>query len=344
MTKLNSFFFSIFGLIASAHFLSGDGVRNYSPGLYAELNTSKGRIVLKLEYEKTPMTVINFVGLAKGVLKNDQSAVGTPYYDGLKFHRVINDFMVQGGCPKGNGTGGPGYKFPDEIVPGLKHDQEGILSMANAGPGTNGSQFFITHKATPWLDGKHTVFGKVQFGMEIVNQIVKNDTIDSVEIIAVGDQAKEFDFSQTAFDQIRDNFGKSLDRNHNEQMKNQLDQIKDAYPNAILHQSGLQYVILNEGMGNAKPNKGERVSVHYTGRFLNGQTFDSSVKRGQPIEIAIGVKQVIPGWDIGIMDMLVGEKRVLIVPPQLGYGARGYPPVIPPNSYLIFEVELVEIK
>jgi peptidyl-prolyl cis-trans isomerase A (cyclophilin A) len=161
-------------------------------GIYAMIKTSKGDIILMLEYQKTPLTVANFIGLAEGKLDNKAKASGIPFYNGLKFHRVIKDFMIQGGDPAGNGSGGPGYKFKDEIVPELKHDRPGILSMANAGPATNGSQFFITHKETPWLDGKHTVFGHVIVGQDVVNAIVQGDTIESIEIKRVGKEAKRF--------------------------------------------------------------------------------------------------------------------------------------------------------
>lgn len=176
--------------------------KDMEDGLYAELKTNKGVILLKLEYQATPLTVANFVGLAEGVIKNDAKPLGTPFYDGLIFHRVIPNFMIQGGDPLGSGMGGPGYKFKDEIVDTLKHSGPGILSMANAGKATNGSQFFITHVATPWLDGKHTVFGHVVTGQDVVNAIVNGDKIETVIIIRIGKDAKKFDAAKT-FEELK---------------------------------------------------------------------------------------------------------------------------------------------
>lgn len=167
--------------------------KEMSEGLFAEFNTSKGTIICQLEYQKAPMTVANFVALAKGERKNTAKADGVPYYDGIVFHRVIPNFMIQGGDPTGTGSGGPGYMFPDEFDPSLKHDKPGILSMANAGPGTNGSQFFITHVPTPWLDGKHTIFGHVISGQDVVDAIQQGDSIKTLKIIANGKDAKAFD-------------------------------------------------------------------------------------------------------------------------------------------------------
>jgi peptidylprolyl isomerase len=165
---------------------------NLENGMYAKINTTKGDILIKLEFEKTPLTVSNFVALAEGNMKNNKKDLGTPYYDGLKFHRVIADFMIQAGCPEGTGSGSPGYSFADEFHDDLKHNAPGILSMANSGPATNGSQFFITHKETPWLDGKHSVFGHVVEGMDVVNTIEQDDVMNSVTIIREGAAADAF--------------------------------------------------------------------------------------------------------------------------------------------------------
>ncbi len=299
-------------------------------GLYAEIKTSKGTIVVRLEYEKVPMTVANFVGLAEGTIKNSVRSLGTPYYDGLKFHRVIADFMIQGGDPMGTGAGGPGYNFPDEFDGSLKHDGPGVMSMANAGPATNGSQFFITHKATPWLDGKHSVFGRVVEGQDVVDRIEQNDILEKVSIVRVGEKANAFKSDQETFD--------SLVKGVQNRAKAALN---ERWPNAVKTKSGLMYVVNKKGAG-AKPKQGTQVTVHYTGKLLDGTTFDSSVGRNKPFVFTVGVGQVIKGWDEGIMDMQKGEKRTLIIPPELGYGARGAGGVIPPNATLVFDVELID--
>ena len=307
-------------------------------GLYAEIKTSKGDILLELEYKKVPMTVMNFVGLAEGVLNLQDE--GEPFYDGLNFHRVIPDFMIQGGCPKGDGTGGPGYRFPDEFDPSLKHTGPGILSMANAGPGTNGSQFFITHVATPWLDGKHSVFGHVVEGQNVVNKIKTGDRIESVTIIRVGEDAEKFVCTKQAFSDLVEKVEEEANKKEAEEQKKIDREIDNRYPGAIKTPSGLKYVVLKEGSGDKSPKYGQNVTVHYQGTFLNGKIFDSSILRGEPATFKIG--QVIEGWNEALQTMKRGEKRTLIIPYQLGYGIHGYPGVIPPKSTLIFDVELLD--
>ncbi|UCF99210.1 MAG: peptidylprolyl isomerase [Spirochaetaceae bacterium] len=309
-------------------------------GLYAEMKTTRGTIILALEFEKTPLTVANFVGLAEGTIAFDNRPVGRPFYDGLIFHRVIEDFMIQGGDPLGNGSGGPGYSFPDELAAQLKHDGPGILSMANSGPDTNGSQFFITHNPTPWLDGFHAVFGRVIEGQEVVDAIREGDKIDRVRILRVGAAARSFRVDQTLFDRlVRETPARQKDYTA-QARKLALGEIERRWPKAQVSASGLRYQILKPGSGGKSPEYGTRVTVHYSGRRLNGLVFDSSIQRGQPATFEIG--RVIQGWNEALMSMKRGEKRILIIPPELAYGERGYPGVIPPNEFLIFEVELLD--
>jgi FKBP-type peptidyl-prolyl cis-trans isomerase len=307
-------------------------------GLYAKFNTTKGDIIVNLEFEKTPGTVGNFVALAEGNLENKVRPQGKPYYDGLKFHRVIADFMIQGGCPQGTGTGNPGYSFNDEFHPELKHDKPGILSMANSGPATNGSQFFITHVETPWLDNKHTVFGNVIEGQDIVDVIQQNDTLTSLEIVRVGENAQKFN----AIEAFRTFEGARAEREALE-IKKQEDTLNDASEGFEKTESGLRYKIIQEGDGK-KASKGDMVSVHYKGQLLDGTVFDSSYKRKEPIDFKIGVGQVISGWDEGIQLLKVGDKARLVIPSNLAYGSQGAGGVIPPNAPLLFDVELVNVK
>ncbi|MBO0321979.1 peptidylprolyl isomerase [Muricauda sp. CAU 1633] len=307
-------------------------------GIYAKFNTTKGEILVKLTHDKTPGTVGNFVALAEGNMENTAKPQGKPYYDGLKFHRVIADFMVQGGCPQGTGTGDPGYKFDDEFHPDLTHEGPGVLSMANAGPGTNGSQFFITHVATPWLDNKHTVFGHVEHGQEVVDAIAQGDAIESLEIVRVGDEAEKWN----AIEAFR-TFEGARERRIAEAKAQAEAEMEELAAGFEKTNSGLRYKIIQKGNG-AKAEKGKTVSVHYEGCLSNGQVFDSSYKRNQPIDFTIGVGQVIPGWDEGIGLLQVGDKARLVIPSHLAYGSAGAGGVIPPNATLIFDVELMDVK
>ncbi|GLB53717.1 peptidyl-prolyl cis-trans isomerase [Neptunitalea chrysea] len=307
-------------------------------GIYAKFNTSKGAILVKLTHDKTPGTVGNFVGLAEGNLENDVKPQGQPYYDGLTFHRVIADFMIQGGCPEGSGSGGPGYQFDDEFHSDLKHVGPGVLSMANAGPGTNGSQFFITHVKTDWLDGKHTVFGFVEEGQDVVDAIQQGDTIETLEIVRVGEEAEKWN----AIEAFRSFEGEREKRiaEAQKQAEEALEKVAAGFDKT---ESGLRYKIIQKGDG-VKAEKGKTVSVHYKGMFLDGGVFDSSYKRKQPIDFTLGVGQVISGWDEGIALLEVGDKARFVIPSHLAYGARGAGGVIPPNATLLFDVELVNVK
>ena len=307
-------------------------------GIYAKFNTSRGIILVKLTHDLTPGTVGNFVGLAEGQLENSARPMGKPYYDGLKFHRVIPDFMIQGGCPQGQGTGGPGYNFDDEFHPSLKHDKPGVLSMANAGPGTNGSQFFITHVETAWLDGKHTVFGHVVEGQDVVDAIAQGDTIDSLEIVRVGEEAQKWN----AIEAFR-TFEGSREKRIAEQKRIAEEALEKLAAGFQKTESGLRYQIIQKGNGK-QAEKGKKVSVHYQGALENGQVFDSSYKRKQPIDFTLGVGQVIEGWDEGIALLKVGDKARFVIPSYLGYGSRGAGGVIPPDATLVFDVELMDVK
>jgi peptidylprolyl isomerase len=309
-------------------------------GLFARIATNQGNIVVRLEYQKAPLTVCNFVALAEGKMN---AARGKPFYDGLTFHRVIADFMIQGGDPLGDGSGGPGYRFPDEIDPILKHDGPGVLSMANAGPGTNGSQFFITHTATPWLDGKHTVFGRVIQGQDVVDAIKQDDKIEKVTIIRNGPEANAFKADQAAFDALLREKTAAAIAAVRAKRETDVAEITAKYPDLTLSPSGLRYSVLKAGTGE-KPQPGATVAVNYKGMFLSGNVFDNSDVHGGPLELQAGARQVIPGWDETLLDMRPGEKRLVVIPPELAYGDRGAGDVIPPNTFLVFEMELAAIR
>ncbi|MBL30553.1 MAG: peptidylprolyl isomerase [Flavobacteriaceae bacterium] len=336
---------SLFYLTISIFFFKcSDDLKDHQSGLYAKLKTNKGDILINLEYKKTPLTVANFVSLAEGNHPStdlNEEFTGKKYYDGIIFHRVINDFMIQAGDPTGIGSGGPGFNFPDEITE-LKHSGPGVLSMANRGPNTNGSQFFITHKETSWLDGKHTVFGNVIEGQNVVDSIRQNDTILSLKILRNGSKAKSFDAPKVFINQLEKLELEQKIKRQNK-IKNQKKILDSLSSGMIKTNSGLKYSILKKVAGK-KVKKGDLVSVHYKGMLLDGTIFDSSYNRNQPLDFTYGVGQVIPGWDEGIGLLNEGESAKLIIPSELAYGERGAGNVIPPNSILIFEVELVKIN
>ena len=339
-TSLAIFFCLTFLLISSAW--SAFDPSSLGDGLYADIRTPKGNIWIRLDYEKVPVTVINFAGLATGRKKSNKKA-GVPFYDGLIFHRVIADFMIQGGDPRGTGTGGPGYKFMDEFHPALRHDGPGVLSMANSGPNTNGSQFFITHKATPWLDGKHTVFGRVIAGQDVVNAIEKGDRIEHVSILAKGEKAKAFKYDQTAFEQAIQAKRQAAVARQKEDMARFAAEVKSAYPRARQLKTGIFYRTLEPGKGGAIA-KGKRASVHFTGHLVGGKPIFNTRDQGGAVEFILGAGQIIPGLDMGVVGMKKGEKRRLVVAYPLAFGAAGYPGMVPPRSTIVFDVELLEIN
>ena len=364
-------------------------------GIFAEIYTNKGKIALQLEFQKTPITVANFITLAEGkneFVTNDRK--GKPYYDGLKFHRVIANFMIQGGCPLGTGAGDPGYKFKDEFDPSLKHDKPGILSMANSGPATNGSQFFITHKDTPWLNNKHSIFGHVIEGQKVVDAIAQDDVIEKVVIIRKGKLAKNFNAEKVFSEYMK--MKPELDKQEAEENRIKAEanakleaerKQKEAEAKAIADKemkeklgpllaakvaelaalkakttttaSGLQYSILQKGTG-VKPAEGKDIYVHYAGYLEDGTLFDSSYEAinkmygkfdqnranqngYQPFPFKYGSKGgLIPGFLEGINNMNFNDKAIFFIPANLGYGERGAGNVIPPNSNIIFEVEILE--
>lgn len=339
--------------------------KELAPGMYAQFNTTKGEILIQLEPEKTPLTVANFVGLVEGNFRPfDTLSFDKPFYDGLKFHRVIKDFMIQGGDPQGTGMGGPGYKFFDEPRQDLSHSGPGILSMANSGPATNGSQFFITHKETPWLDGKHTVFGHVISGMDVVNAIVQDDVMEQVRIIRIGDQYQSWNAAEVFKETYRkmeeafvvmqaekarldaiekertDKIAKMTEEEYKVYL---LAEVRKTYPKAQQTASGLVFVIEKKGDANKKPKKGDEVSTHYTGTLMNGTKFDSSLDRNQPLNFKHNVGQMIPGYDEAVAMLGKGGKGRFIIPYTKAYGAAGRPPVIPAYSDLVFEIELLDI-
>lgn len=332
-------------------------------GLYALFNTTQGDILVELEYEKVPMTVGNFVALAEGTMPNEENEAGVPFYDGTIFHRVIADFMIQGGDPMGTGQGGPGYSFPDEFDDSLRHSGPGILSMANSGPNTNGSQFFITVKETPWLDDRHSIFGKVVKGEDIAVKItgVEKDqrdkpstdvVLNTLQILRKGSSAEKFD-GLAAFNQGKSDYEAAKAAKEAEAKK----LVEEAMAGAEITESGLGILFTEKGNGQ-KPEIGQTVEVHYAGYLIDGTIFDTSIKSiaeengiynpGRepyaPFKLPYGPSaQVIEGWKEGIAMLSVGDKARLIIPPHLGYGARGAGGVIPPNATLIFDVELVSI-
>jgi peptidylprolyl isomerase len=337
-------------------------------GVYAEFVTNQGTFVAELYAEQTPLTVANFVGLAKGTngMVEDQYK-GKKFYDSLTFHRVIKDFMIQGGDPLGTGGGSPGYKFPDEFDPELTHLDKGILSMANSGPGTNGSQFFVTLKATPWLDAKHTVFGKVVIGQDIVDTLGMVETgpgdkpvnpivMQSVNIIERGMKVPLFTDEMEEIEKEKMKKAEAINKIAVKTLKN----LNKALEKAETLESGLKIAYTERGDGE-KPAIGSKIKMNYAGYFSDGKLFDSNrlevaeefmtvdpARKAADGYVPVSSDyspdaRLIPGFREALLHMSVGDKTVVYIPSHLGYGDRGYPPIIAANEDLIFELEITEV-
>lgn len=371
MRKLSVLF--LFSLVLSL--TSCNEYPDLEDGLYAEFVTSKGTFISELYFEQTPITVASFVSLAEGSsTRVSEEFKGKPFYNGLIFHRVIEDFMIQGGDPTGTGSGGPGYQFPNEIVDSLAHDGKGILSMANSGPDTNGSQFFITLKETPWLNGMHTVFGRVVEGQEIVDSIgvvetsgpdrpVEEVVIQEVNIIRKGKAAKDFDAEKVFSAELAnlETAAAEKEKEEAEAMAANAERFEALKAEARELPSGLRIAVTEEGNGET-PTSEDIVLVNYAGFLANGKIFDTNIEETaremgvfnqsrkdqdgyNPIPMPYSPDaQMIPGFKEGVQTLSVGDKATLFIPAHLGYGERGAGQVIPPNSDLIFEVELVSIQ
>jgi peptidyl-prolyl cis-trans isomerase A (cyclophilin A) len=314
---------------------------NLPEGLYADIITNRGNILIKLEYEKTPLTVGNFIGLAEGTLDMTN---GKRFFDGLTFHRVVKDFVIQTGDPLGDGSGGAGYEFPNEISSALSFDTAGVVGMANAGPNTNSSQFFITLAEETQLDGDYTIFGHVVEGMDVVRSIVQGDKINKVEIIRNGNTANAFSADQSAWNSRVAPLLDAIQKTREQKRVNDLATIQQKWPDLVMYGDGIFQKQIKPGSG-VTPRTGQTLSVAYTGMLIDGTVFDTSDNHGGTADFKVGMDQVIPGWDKVFMTMKKGEKRMIVIPPELAFGSRGTPGgPIPPDSFLFFEVELLEVK
>jgi peptidylprolyl isomerase len=300
-------------------------------GIFAHIQTNKGDIIIELAYEKAPLTVINFVSLAEGT-KVSNKELGAPFYDGIAFHRVITDFMIQGGDPEGSGMGGPGYMFIDEFSD-LKHDKPGILSMANSGSGTNGSQFFITHIATPWLDGQHSVFGTVVEGMDVVNSIEQGDIIEHITIRRVGDSANNFTTGEDAFNIELENKSLALKATQEKQQQAFEDTVVATFPGA--QKNDLDYFSLITQTGAGERGKtGNNISLEISIELIDGTVLQAS---GKPVRFRLGYGEILEVIDIAALNMTIGEVRLAITTYQQAFGNKEMG--IPMNSILIFKLK-----
>ncbi len=328
----------LFGVFGASNL----GAQELSEGLYARIHTTRGQVLVELAYERAPLTVTNFVGLAEGRL-NSSRGTGVPFYDGLTFHRVVPGFVIQGGDPAGNGTGGPGYRFPDEFDPTLRHDRPGTLSMANSGPNSNGSQFFITLDATPWLDDRHSVFGYVVDGQEVVESIRQGDRIDSVEIIRRGADALAFRGGQNAFDRLAEAQRRRQAEAEAEERRRAAGIIEERWPGARSTESGIRYLVRQQGRGPVI-EPGSRVTIHYEASLLTSTEPFESTRQIDPVIVTAGEGRLLPGWEEILLMMRPGERRVIVLPPELAFGATGAGQKVPPDAFVVFDIEVLSVS
>jgi cyclophilin family peptidyl-prolyl cis-trans isomerase len=310
-------------------------------GVFAIVSTDRGEITIQLEPERAPLTTLNFVGLAEGSI--DSNAGGRPFYDGLTFHRVEPGFVIQGGDPDGVGTGGPGYRFATETHPDLLHDSEGVVAMANSGPDSNGSQFYITLGATPHLDGGYNVFGQVIRGMEVVREIAAGDTMKSIRIVRVGNLAETYQPTTEQFLQLVDQATERRATAAAAQLREARLVIESKWPNAeLVDDRGLLLDMTTEGFG-PTAGPGDAISVHFTFELIDGTRIDDTRARGVPYSFVFGEERLIPGLEMAIGAIREGGSGTAIIPPELAFGEAGVPPVVAPNSYVVFRIEVVSI-
>lgn len=335
-----AFFVMCMAVLAGAQSLNtqaADPTASLPDGLYATIATPRGTIVLELFADKAPLAVASFVGLTEGSFAKS----GKPYFDGIVFHRVEPGFVIQGGDPTGSGSGGPGYQFPNEIDPTLSFGAAGVLGMANAGPDTNGSQFYITLAPAKSLDGSYTVFGRVASGMSVVQAIRKGDVMSSVRIVRKGAKAAAFKADKAKFDETLRAYASKAAERARAAIEPQYTSIKARLSGLAAGSDGLFFKVLKAGSGR-KPAAGSQVRILYTLTLSDGRKLDSTADRkNEPFAFKLGAGQVIPGFDAAVAAMTYGEHRIVVIPPELAYGARGAGGVVPPNAVLVFEIELL---
>lgn len=341
LLTLGAFLYLALPLLAQDYVPEPGLVKALPPGLFAFVHTGAGTMVFRLEAEKAPLTVLNFVGLAEGSLE-PSTRRGQPFYDGLVFHRVIKNFMIQGGDPEGTGAGGPGYHFADEFDPELRFDKAGVLAMANSGPAINGSQFFITHGPTPWLNDKHTIFGQLLVGQDIADTITQGEEILALRIVRKGPAAQAFIADHARFNALSAELAANALTRLKDQVASQEAQLASQYPHAVLDGTGLRSIQTKAPSSTIRPTSGQTLKVIMKGRLANGQQVQFSPDNG-PLKVSLGTGRLPQGFELAFKSMGTGEQRTFIIPPNLAFGELGYPPVIPPWSYLVLDVELLSI-